>query len=103
MVLLAIILAMIGLLVYSWRYLWLVLKNVSKLLYLSVMILVLIQYMGENAIIIPYAFGETVEELAENIIYIIALIYLWTFKLTDFEVQFMSRLGKQVQADGKSR
>jgi hypothetical protein len=90
-VLLAIILVTIGLLIYSRHYFWTVLKNISLFLYLSVTILVLIQYMGENAIIIPYAFGEIVEELAENVIYIIALIYLWTFTLADFESRLASR------------
>jgi hypothetical protein len=85
MVLLVIIVVMLGLLAYSWRYFWSVLKNTSKFLYLSVIVLALIQYMGENAIIFPYSLGIIIEELAENIIYIIALIYLWTFTLTDFE------------------
>jgi energy-coupling factor transporter transmembrane protein EcfT len=91
MVLLAIILVTVGFLIYSWRYFWTVLKNVPRSLYFGVAFLVLIQYMGENAIVIPESFGETVEELAENAIYIVALVYLWTFTLVDFESRLASR------------
>jgi hypothetical protein len=102
MVLLAIIVVMIGSLAYSWRYFWGVLKNTSRFLYLSVMVLAVIQYMGENAIIFPYSLGVIIEELAENIIYAIALIYLWQFKLTGFETSFMSSLKRQAAANVKN-
>ncbi|SNT69041.1 hypothetical protein [Psychrobacter sp. LV10R520-6] len=91
MVLLVIIIVMLGLLAYSWRYFWTVLKNISRLLYLGVTVLVLIQYMGENAIMFPYSLGIIIEELAENVIYIVALIYLWTFTLADFESRLANR------------
>ena len=91
MVLLVIIIVMLGLLAYSWRYFWTVLKNISRLLYLGVTVLVLIQYMGENAIMFPYSLGIIIEELAENLIYIVALIYLWTFTLADFESRLANR------------
>ncbi len=91
MVLLVIIIVMLGLLAYSWRYFWSVLKNTSKFLYLSVIVLALIQYMGENAIMFPYSLGVIIEELAENVIYIVALIYLWQFRLTDFESRLANK------------
>ena len=45
--------------------------------------------MGENAILIPESIGEMVEEIAETSVYAIALIYLWRFKLGDFENYFL--------------
>lgn len=84
-VLTLIYLLIVGLLIYSWRYLWAALKEISVSLYISVAVLALVQYMGENAILFPYAFGSIVEELAETAIYGIALIYLWQFKFMDFE------------------
>ena len=87
---LAIILVfIIGLLVYSWRYLWAVLKDVRVSLYLIVAVLAVLQYMGENAILIPESIGEMVEEISETIIYTIALAYLWRFKFTEFESRFL--------------
>ncbi len=86
-VLTTVYLLIIALLTYSWRYLWAALKEVDVSLYIIVAVLALIQYMGENAIVLPYAFGGLVEELAETAIYGIALIYLWQFKLVDFENQ----------------
>lgn len=91
-VLLVIYLMSVGLLIYSWRYLWAVLKNVNVSLYLGVAILALLQYMGENAIGFPHTFGGIVEELAETAIYVIALVYLWRFKLSDFESCLLRQL-----------
>lgn len=91
----------IGLFVYSWRYLWTVLKHTPVSLYLSVAVLALLQYMGENAIIFPETLGVMVEELTEGIIYSIALIYLWNLKLADFEPQSTSELGFGVRANNK--
>ena len=84
-VLAIILLVIIGLLAYSWRYLWAVLKDINISLYIAVAVLAVLQYMGENAIVIPERIGEMVEEVSETIIYTIALIYLWRFKLGDFE------------------
>ncbi|WP_201610378.1 hypothetical protein [Psychrobacter immobilis] len=84
-VLLTVYLLIVGLLAYSWRYLWTVLKKVPVSLYIAVVALALLEYMGENAIFIPENMGEIVEEIAETSVYAIALIYLWRFKLVDFE------------------
>jgi len=64
-VLTVIYLVALGLLAYSRHYLWAVLKNVPVTLYISVIVLAAIQYMGENAIMFPHTFGEIVEELAD--------------------------------------
>ncbi|MGP9545224.1 hypothetical protein ACT3QR_09495 [Psychrobacter sp. AOP7-B1-25] len=77
----------LGLLAYTRHYLWAVLKNVPVSLYLSVVVLAVIQYMGENAIVFPHTFGEIVEELSETTIYGIALTYLWRFELTDYRLK----------------
>ncbi|OLF37128.1 hypothetical protein [Psychrobacter sp. Cmf 22.2] len=84
-VLTVIYLLIVGLLIYSWRYLKAVLKDVDVSLYVIVVLLAIIQYMGENAIVFPYAAGGIIEELAETAIYGIALLYLWKFKLVAFE------------------
>ena len=84
-VLLTVYLLIVGLLAYSWRYLWTILKKVPVSLYIAVVVLALLEYMGENAIFIPENMGEIVEEIAETSVYAIALIYLWRFKLIDFE------------------
>ncbi|MDN3454082.1 hypothetical protein [Psychrobacter sp. APC 3350] len=91
-VLTVIYLVALGLLAYSRHYLWAVLKNVPVSLYLSVTVLAIIQYMGENAIMFPHTFGEIVEELAETVIYGIALAYLWRFKLADYESCLVQKL-----------
>lgn len=78
-------LLIVGFLTYSWRYLWAVLKKVPLSLYLTVVALALLEYMGENAILIPESIGEMVEEIAETSVYAIALIYLWRFQMSDFE------------------
>lgn len=83
----------LGLLAYSRHYLWAVLKNVPVSLYLIVTVLAVIQYMGENAIVFPHSIGGIVEEVAETIIYTIALVYLWRFKLTDYELYLSRKLG----------
>ena len=88
-VLLTVYLLIVGFLTYSWRYLWAVLKKVPLSLYLTVVALALLEYMGENAILIPESIGEMVEEIAETSVYAIALIYLWRFKLGDFENYFL--------------
>ena len=85
MVLLVIILATLVLLVRARHYFWSVLKNIPKSLYLGVTALAVLQYMGENAIMFPHELGEMVEESSENIIYMIALIYLLQFKLSTFD------------------
>ena len=76
---------MVGLLIYSWRYFWAVLKRTPIYLYLIVAVLAVLQYMGENAILFPEAFGMKLEEMTEGMTYAIALAYLWTFNLADFE------------------
>ncbi|MCG3878388.1 hypothetical protein [Psychrobacter sp. Ps6] len=96
-VLTVIYLVALGLLAYSRHYLWAVLKNVPVSLYLTVTVLVIIQYMGENAIIFPHTFGEVVEELAETVIYGIALTYLWRFKLADYESCLAKKLNYELK------
>ena len=91
-VLTVVYIVIIGLLVYSWRYLEAVLKDVDVALYVLVVILAIIQYMGENAIVFPYAIGGIIEELAETAIYGTALFYVWKFKLADFETQTVENL-----------
>lgn len=83
--LLIIYLLIVGLLAYSWRYLWAILKSVPVYLYLMIVGLALLEYMGENAIMIPQGLGEIVEELAETGVYAIALVYIWRFKPLMFE------------------
>ena len=90
--LLTLYLTSVGLLIYSRRYLWAVLKNVDVSLYLGVATLAILQYMGENAILFPHTFGGIVEELAETLIYLIALLYLWKFTLNDFESCLLHKL-----------
>lgn len=84
-VLTVVYLIIVSLLIYSWRYLWAVLKDVEISLYIIVAVLAGLQYMGENAIIFPQDFGIVIEEMSEAIIYGIALVYLWQLKLTDYE------------------
>ena len=78
-------LLIVGLLAYSWRYLLAVLKRVPISLYLTVAVLALLEYMGENMIGIPKTLGVVIEELSETAIYAIALIYLWRFALSDYD------------------
>ncbi len=89
-VLLTIYLLIVGLLAYTWRYLWAVLKSVPVYLYLMIVGLALLEYMGENAIMIPQGLGEIIEEVAETGVYAIALIYLWGFKLLIFEEKLLA-------------
>ena len=84
-VLLVIYVLIIALLAYTWRYLWAVLKSVPVYLYLMIVGLALLEYMGENAIMIPQGLGEIVEEISETGVYAIALTYLWRFKPLVFE------------------
>ena len=90
-ILLIIYLVMLGLLIYTWRYFWVVLKRTPISLYVIVAVLALLQYMGENAILIPEALGEVVEETTEAIVYTIALLYLWKIKLSDFKTQSINQ------------
>lgn len=92
-VLLIIYLLIIGLLAYTWRYLWTVLKSVPVYLYLMIVGLALLEYMGENAIMIPQGLGEIVEEVAETGVYAIALTYLWRFKPLVFEEKLSADKG----------
>lgn len=85
-------LLMVGLLVYSRHYLWAVLKKVPVSLYLTVAALALLQYMGENAIVFSKDFGVIVEELAETVVYGIALLYLWRFELSDDDCYLLYEL-----------
>ncbi|WP_227677910.1 hypothetical protein [Psychrobacter frigidicola] len=98
-VLLGIYVIAISLLIYSWRYFWAVLKNTALSLYIGVAVLALIQYMGENAIVFPETLGGMVEEISEDIIYSIALIYLWVFNLAYFEAQLTYKLGVELKAE----
>lgn len=100
-VLLVIYLLTAGFLIYSWRYAWTILRRTPVSLYLSVAVLALLQYMGENAIVFPETLGMMVEELTEGIVYSIALIYLWNLKLANFEVQPTSELGFGIRANSK--
>ena len=90
--LLIIYLLIVGLLAYSWRYLWAILKSVPVYLYLMIVGLALLEYMGENAIMIPQGLGEIVEELAETGVYAIALVYIWRFKPLMFEALLLNKL-----------
>lgn len=56
-------------------------------MYFSVAALALLEYMGENAIMIPETFGVITEELSETAIYGIALIYLWRLNLNEYDCQ----------------
>ena len=91
-ILLIVTLIALGSLAYAWRYLWAILKNVPPFLYVLTTVLVIIQYMGENSIGFSHDMGMIVEEVAEAIIYIIALIYLWRFKLNEFDGQLAKSL-----------
>ncbi|MGO1781795.1 MAG: hypothetical protein ACTHZO_05440 [Moraxellaceae bacterium] len=85
---LAMIYAMtVGLLTYARHYLWSILRQVPFSLYFTVSALILLEYMGENNIIIPEALGVIVEELSETVIYVIALSYLWRLSLNDHNRQ----------------
>lgn len=86
----------VGMLAYSWRYCWALLKHTTVAIYIAVAVLALLQYMGEHAIVFPNAFGIVIEELTEVIIYSIALVYLWNFTLAHFEAQSTSKLRFEV-------
>lgn len=91
-ILLIVILIALGSLAYAWRYLWAVLKGVPLFLYVITSLLLIIQYMGENSIGFAHDAGMVTEEVAEAIIYIIALLYLWRFKLIEFDSQLAKSL-----------
>lgn len=95
-VLLIVYLLILGLLAYSWRYLWTLLKRIPVSLYIAVVALALLEYLGENAILIPESLGEIIEELAETAIYGIAFMYIWQFKLTEFETHLSNPIHDQV-------
>lgn len=95
-VLLIVYLLILGLLAYSWRYLWTLLKRIPVSLYIAVVALALLEYLGENAILIPESLGEIIEELAETAIYAIAFMYIWQFKLTEFETHLSNPIHDQV-------
>lgn len=97
-VLLLIYIITAGLLIYSWRYFWVLLKDTAIALYIIVAALALLQYMGENAIGFSPEIGVAVEELSENIIYTIALLYLLSFDLSDFEGRLSNRQGFELEA-----
>ncbi len=97
-VLLVVYILTLGLLVYSWRYLWALLKSTALLIYISVAVLALIQYMGENAIGFPHDLGIMVEELSEDTIYAIALFYLLSFRLVDFEKRLATKTEFELEA-----
>lgn len=80
-ILLVIYLIVLIFLVYTRRYFWTLLKSIPVFLYLCVATLALLQYMGENAIIFSESFGLAAEELAETVVYSLALGYLWRFKV----------------------
>ncbi len=90
-VLTVVYLMIIGLLAYSRRYTWAILKKVPWYLYVSIAILAVLQYMGERAIVIPESIGEFVEELSETLIYTIALVYLWRLSLPYYEKSVLNK------------
>ncbi|MGM8885499.1 hypothetical protein ACS8FD_06110 [Psychrobacter sp. 1U2] len=94
-ILLVIYIVALGLLVYAWRYCWAVLKTTPLWLYLSVAVLALLQYIGENALGFSHSLGIVVEELSETAIYLMALGYLWSFKVPGFEEHLEQRLELQ--------
>ncbi|WP_127891444.1 hypothetical protein [Psychrobacter sp. FDAARGOS_221] len=83
--LISIALIALAFLVLSWRYLWGFLKITPKALYVSVTSLVFTQYLGENGIGFSHDAGVMVEEISEATIYLIDFLYLWRFKLSEFE------------------
>lgn len=93
----------LGLLMYAWQYLWSVLKNVNILLYITVAILAIIQYMGENAIGFPHAFGGILEEVCETAIYGIALVYLWRLNFNDYADSFNDASEQHYQTSTRQR
>lgn len=90
--LLVVTLTALGSLIYSWRYVVAVLKGVPKWLYAFTGTLLVFQYLGEHHIGFDHNLGVWVEEVSEGIIYLTALIYLWRFKLTEFNQQLQQRL-----------
>lgn len=90
-VLLVITLTALVLLIYARRYVWAVLKEVPKKLYIVTAILVVVQYVAENEMGFSTVSGNIIEELCEVIIYIIAFVYLWRFKLDDFNSRFIHK------------
>lgn len=97
-VLTVVYLLIIGLLAYTWRYLWAVLKSVPVYVYLLIVSLALLEYMGENAILIPQGVGEIIEEMSETGVYAIALLYLWQFKPIVFERYLSLKLYLSIKA-----
>lgn len=93
-ILLVITLITLGCLIYAWRYTWLLLKSVSKPLYLITFGLIVLQYLAENYIGFSHVTGNIVEELCEIIIYSIAFVYLLRFKVDNFNSRFLMQTNK---------
>ncbi|SUD89902.1 hypothetical protein [Psychrobacter phenylpyruvicus] len=81
----------LGLLTYAWHYVSAVLKQVPTALYIVIFLLVILQYVAENEIGFSAISGNIVEELCELIIYTITFMYLWRFKLDDFNTRFIKQ------------
>lgn len=84
------ILAVVGLfgvllLVLSRRYWLYILKRVPSILYAVIVILAALQYTGEHAIGFSEWWGVLIEESSEDIIYAVALIYMWRLQLPKLE------------------
>lgn len=73
------------LLVLSRRYCLYILKRVPPALYAVIVMLAVLQYMGEHAIGFSEWWGVLVEEMCESIVYAIALVYMWRLKLPILE------------------
>ena len=70
-----------------WVY---ILKRVPLILYVIVAVLAALQYVGEHAILFSEASGVMIEELSEDIVYTIALVYLWRLGLVTLEQKMMT-------------
>lgn len=80
--------------VYAWRYVWCLLKRVSKTIYFITFALIILQYLAENQIGFGHISGNIVEELCEFMIYLIAFFYLLRFKVDDFNHRFVTQNSK---------
>ena len=83
-------------LVLSRHYWWYIIKRVPLILYVIVIALAVLQYIGEHAILFSESSGVMVEELAEATVYTIALVYLWRLGLPALE-QKMATIGTLVR------
>ena len=100
-ILLIVYLLIVGFLIYSWRYCWTLLKRVPISLYLSVALLAVLQYLGENHILFSKPVGLILEELTEAVIYSIALVYLWQLKLPYFEATLANKFDFSWQSSNR--